>query len=133
MSHVILSIHIMPHVSYGITGYDVSRPGIQNKKDFCMKINISKGNDWFLRIGLMGSLGSLKKSELLKLIILIFHEKIEKLVWIRCKGNCLQLLGFWNFSNFFHFFILKLVEKIYMGVISTHFVPLNLILAPKIM
>ena len=30
-------------------------------------------------------------------------------VWIRCGGNCLQLLGFWNFSDFFWFFSLKLV------------------------
>ena len=30
-------------------------------------------------------------------------------VWIRCWGNCLQLLGFWNFSDFFRFFSLKLV------------------------
>ena len=29
-------------VHYGITSYGVSRPGIQNKKDFCIKINISK-------------------------------------------------------------------------------------------
>ena len=25
---------------YGITGYGVSRPGIQNSKDFCIKTNI---------------------------------------------------------------------------------------------
>ena len=29
--------------------------------------------------------------------------------WIRCKGSCLQLLGFWNFFVFFQFFPLKLV------------------------
>ena len=60
---------------YGITSYGVSRPGIQNKKGFCIKINLPKGNYWILRIGLMGSLSSLEKSEVLKLIILIFHEK----------------------------------------------------------
>ena len=32
-----------------------------------------KRNYWILRIGLMGSLSSLQKSEVLKLIILIFH------------------------------------------------------------
>ena len=37
-------------VHYGITGYGVSRPGIQNKKDFCIKINIPKENYWILRI-----------------------------------------------------------------------------------
>jgi hypothetical protein len=31
-------------VAYGITGYGVSRPGIQNLKDFCIKINTYKGN-----------------------------------------------------------------------------------------
>ena len=30
------------YTNYGIPGYGVSRPGIQNKKDFCIKINISK-------------------------------------------------------------------------------------------
>ena len=30
-------------------------------------------------------------------------------MWIRCEGNCLQLLGFWNFFVFFQFFPLKLV------------------------
>ena len=39
---------------YGNTGYGVSSPGIQNQKDFCLKINISKGNFWILRIGIMG-------------------------------------------------------------------------------
>ena len=29
---------------YGISGYGVSRPGIQNKKGFCIKINLPKGN-----------------------------------------------------------------------------------------
>ena len=33
----------------------------------------------------------------------------EKLVWIRCQGNCLQLLGFRNFFVFFWFFPSKLV------------------------
>ena len=30
-------------------------------------------------------------------------------VWIRCWGNCLHLLGFWNFFVFFRFFPPKLV------------------------
>ena len=29
--------------------------------------------------------------------------------WIRCKGSCLQLLGFWNFFIFFRFFPVKLL------------------------
>ena len=30
-------------------------------------------------------------------------------MWNRCKGNGLQLIGFWNFFIFFRFFPLKLV------------------------
>jgi hypothetical protein len=30
-------------------------------------------------------------------------------VWLRCKGNFLQLLGFWIFFVFFRFFPLKLI------------------------
>ena len=30
-------------------------------------------------------------------------------MWIRCWGNYLQFLGFWNFFVFFWFFLLKLV------------------------
>ena len=59
--------------NYGISGYGVSRLGIQNKKGFSIKINLPKGNDWILRIGLMGSRSSLQKSEFLKLIISFFH------------------------------------------------------------
>ena len=60
------------------------------------------------------------------------------LVSIRSEGYCLQLLGFWNFFIFSDFFCSNLlifepkVEKIYMGVFSTHFVPLISIFASKI-
>ena len=30
--------------SFGITGYGGLRPGIQNKKGFCIKINLPEGN-----------------------------------------------------------------------------------------
>ena len=59
--------------NYGITGYGISSPEIQNQKDFCIKINIPKGNYWILRIGLMVSLSSWQKSDFLKLIISFFH------------------------------------------------------------
>ena len=32
----------------------VFKRGMQNSKDFCLRINILKGNYWILRIGLMG-------------------------------------------------------------------------------
>ena len=60
---------------YGNRGCGIFKGGIQNWKGFCIRINIPKGNFWILRIGLAGSLSSLQKSELLKLIILIFHVK----------------------------------------------------------
>ena len=60
---------------YGNTGCGVFRRGVQNQKDFCLRINILKGNYWILRLGLMGFLSTLQKSEFVKLIILIFHEK----------------------------------------------------------
>ena len=74
---------------YGITGCGVFKTGIQNWKGFCIKINCSQMKllnfeNWTIT----GSLSSLQKSEFLKLIILIFHEKkTEKLVGIRCQGN----------------------------------------------
>ena len=40
--------------SYGNTGCWVFKRGVQNWKDFCQKINISKGNYWTLRIGVVG-------------------------------------------------------------------------------
>ena len=39
-------IQILIGLYYDITGYGVSSPGIQNKKDFCLKINIPKGIYW---------------------------------------------------------------------------------------
>ena len=48
---------------------------VQNYKDFCLRINIPKGNFLVLRIQLMGSISRLQKSELLKLIIFIFIVK----------------------------------------------------------
>ena len=40
--------------SYGNTGCRVFKRGVQNLKDFYIRINILKGNYWILRIGLMG-------------------------------------------------------------------------------
>ena len=57
------------HAHYDNTGCRGFKRGVQNWKDCCLKINIPKGNYWILRIGLMGSLSSLLKSEFLKFII----------------------------------------------------------------
>ena len=40
---------------YGNTGCWVFKRGIQNYKDFCLKINMPKWNSWVLRIGIMAS------------------------------------------------------------------------------
>ena len=61
---------------YGIQVVEFRNGGYKIRKKKFIKINIFKGNYWILRIGLMGSLSSLQKSEFLKLIILIFHDKI---------------------------------------------------------
>ena len=50
------------HVRYGNTGCRVSKWGIQNWKDFCLKINIAKGNYWVLRIGVVAIENGLWKS-----------------------------------------------------------------------
>ena len=42
------------YVCYGNTGCQVFMRGVQNWKDFCLKINIPKRNYWILRIGVMG-------------------------------------------------------------------------------
>ena len=40
---------------YGNTGCGVFKRGVQNEKDFCLRINILKGNYWILSFGLMAS------------------------------------------------------------------------------
>ena len=40
---------------YGNTGCEVFKRGVQNWKDFCLRINILKGNYSILRIGLVGA------------------------------------------------------------------------------
>ena len=39
---------------YGNMGCGVFKRGVKNYKDFCLRINILKGNYWILRIGLVG-------------------------------------------------------------------------------
>ena len=44
------------YVQYALWQYGcgVFKRGVQNQKDFCLRINILRGNYWILRIGLMG-------------------------------------------------------------------------------
>ena len=58
---------------YGITGYGVSRPGIQNKKGFCIKINL--GSLHKLRLHLGVELGNVvKKNAKLTTVKLSIHS-----------------------------------------------------------
>ena len=45
----------MKNNTYGNTGCRVFLWGVQNQKDFCLKINIPKGNYWILQIGVLAS------------------------------------------------------------------------------
>ena len=42
------------HPDYSNTGCGDFKLGVKNQKDFCLRINILKGNYWILRIGLVG-------------------------------------------------------------------------------
>ena len=45
-------IYMYQNKHYGNTGRGVFKRGVQYWKDFCLRINILKGNCWILRIGL---------------------------------------------------------------------------------
>ena len=46
---------ILSHAHYGNMGCGVFKRGVQNQKDFCIRINIPKGNYRILSFGLMAS------------------------------------------------------------------------------
>ena len=46
---------IQQNVSYGNTGCGVFKCGVQDKKGFCLRINILKGNYGIFRIELVGA------------------------------------------------------------------------------
>ena len=72
------------------------------RKIFCLRINIPKGFFWNLRIGLIGSLSSLQKSEFLKLIILFFHyfwcQNLDQWRKMSGKNTHIYFFYFW-FKN----------------------------------
>ena len=76
------------------------------KQAFCPRINMLKGNfDSICFEPLM-----IFRSWSTKSWLSWFSMwNIWNTVWIRCSGNCLHLLGIWNFFGFFRFFPLKLV------------------------
>ena len=50
-----IALLLFLHVEYGNTGCKVFKRGIQNKKYFCLKINIPKEDSLILRFGLIAS------------------------------------------------------------------------------
>ena len=101
---------------YGSTGCGVFKRGVQNKKDFCLRINKLKGNDWILKIGLMGRCQKLSVifESILRLILsknfnkekcapklIFFNEKKLRKIWIIFDTEN----GLWksNFGTFWHF------------------------------
>ena len=58
---------------YGNTGCGVFKPGVWNYKDFCLKINILKGNYWILRIGLAWASEVFKNQNFKSQIFPSFH------------------------------------------------------------
>ena len=75
------------YYQYGSTGCRVFKRGVQIQKDFCLRINIAKGNCWIMRIGLCN--GKVSKSVKIWLLKLIF----------------LSQNSFEFFSFFFHWMI----------------------------
>ena len=76
------------------------------KQAFCPRINILKGNFDTNYFELLMIFSSWSTKSWLSWFSM---WNIWNTRWIRCKGSCLQLLGFWNFFVFFWFFPLKLV------------------------
>ena len=66
---------------YGIPGCRVFKRGVQNWKDFCLKINIPKGNYWNLKIGVNGKVSKSAEIQLSKssesFSIFIFIEEYQ--------------------------------------------------------
>ena len=114
---------------------DVETQTVNTSFIFTKKSNVAKCFFDICTAEMAQSLSSLQKSESLKLIILIFHAK-------RMNNQCeldvrVITCNFWAYGFFFVFFhsnsfIFKpKVEKIYIGVFPTHFLPLISILAKK--
>ena len=90
-------------IHYGVTSYGMSRPGIQNEKDFCIKINIPKRKLFTFENWTNGEPQQLAKIRVLKLIISFFHffcAKIETsaLQWHKMNGKNIHIY-FLRFLN----------------------------------
>ena len=52
--------------------------GVENWKDFCLKINIPKENYWILRIGVMGSCQKVPKFDFQSQFYVKIHRDISQ-------------------------------------------------------
>ena len=77
---------------YGNTGCRVFEQGVQNWKDFCLKINIPKENYWILRIGVMGRCQN-------STFKVIFYVKNHQNLFANLTAHFLLLIFFGN-NNF---------------------------------
>ena len=99
-------------VSYGSMGCRVFKRGVQNWKDFCLKINIPKGNYRILRNGVMGRCQKVTRfdihsqfsmSKIIGIFLIFFSLKNINL------GAHFLLLIFFDKINFLNHFITKMM------------------------
>ena len=74
-------VQVMP-VHYGNTGCRVFKRGVQNLKDFCLRINVLKGNYSISKIGLVGA------SEVFKIRVLEINYFHPPTHLTNDQGNC---------------------------------------------
>ena len=93
--------HLYLTQCYGNMGYGVSSGGT-NKKDFCLRIKILKGNYWILRIVLMGRCQKCQNSTFK--INFLYHKVSESFSFFSMKnmdlGAHFLLLPFFDNINF---------------------------------
>ena len=58
----------MKYERYGNTGFQVFKWGVGNLKEFCLWVNIVKGNYWILRIGVMARCQKIGDNSTIKMI-----------------------------------------------------------------
>ena len=85
-SYQLVNIFHQEDTDYGNTGHRVFMQRVQNWKDVCLKINISKGNYWTLRIGVIGRCQKVPKfdfqiqfstSKIIWIFLIFFHWRIS--------------------------------------------------------
>ena len=86
--------------NYGNTGCRVFKQGVQNWKDFCLKVNIHKGHDWILRFGAMGRCPKVPKCDFQS------QFSMSKIIGIFLNSFSYEHI-FWNISIFKSLHFLK--------------------------